>query len=75
MKSLTLEQHDRVSTKLNQLHALLVSVTGTGYESFSELAPLEQQNLLWLASDLARQARNTFHSQDMEDRVTGEARN
>lgn len=62
MKSISLERVDTMSTKLNQLHALLASILGAGFESFSELAPTEQENLLWLAADLTSQARDALHN-------------
>lgn len=47
-----------VVTRLDQLCALLASWTGTGFDGFYDLSPGEQENLLRMAADTARQARS-----------------
>lgn len=40
--------------KASQLHALLEQCYGEGFESFNNSADCIKENLLWLASDLAK---------------------
>lgn len=55
-----LELEDKLTKKLDQLTALLASVTGTGFAGFSELSEGSQENLLWLAYDLSIQSNNVW---------------
>lgn len=52
---------DRLQQRAEQLNALLSSVAGEGFEPFSRLNDELQQNLLWLAADLAKDVRDLSH--------------
>jgi hypothetical protein len=43
--------------KLEQLEALVASISGPGLENFKELTGRLQEHLMWLALDLAREAK------------------
>lgn len=47
------ERLDRIGTKAAQLESLLIACYGGGFESFSNLGEAHQENLIWLAADLA----------------------
>jgi hypothetical protein len=44
---------DKVSANLAKLSAVLASISGEGFESFRLLADRHQENVLWLAADIA----------------------
>ena len=48
-----LDDQDRLDTKVAQLHSLLVAFKGEGFQSFHALGAEHQNNLIWLAADLA----------------------
>lgn len=58
--SISLNKIDDLSAKLAQLRALLLTISGSGFASFSELDEQEQGNVLWLASELAAAAKDAL---------------
>lgn len=60
MKSTRIAELDTATAKLKQLHALLISINGDGFNNFLELSEEKQENLLWLAADLAKQAKDAL---------------
>lgn len=44
---------DRLTARAAQLSALLGQLSGEGFEAFKQVRHEDQQNLLWLARDLA----------------------
>ncbi|MGX6570421.1 hypothetical protein [Cupriavidus necator] len=51
--SIDVDRLDRIESASMQLHSLLVAISGEGFKSFQRLADQHQDNLLWLARDLA----------------------
>ncbi|RII83855.1 hypothetical protein [Neopusillimonas maritima] len=45
--------YDKLAKNVSQLRALLISLSGNGYQSFIEMGSRDQESLLWLAQDLA----------------------
>jgi hypothetical protein len=56
----SIERYDSVSATLSQLSALLTSISGQGFENFSLMTDAYQADLLWLASNLASDAKATL---------------
>lgn len=52
-KRINLDAIDELNTKTSQLSALLHTLYGHGWESFRSYNETIQENVLWLASDLA----------------------
>lgn len=48
-----MDRYDKVSANLAKLSAVLASISGEGFEAFRLLADRHQENVLWLAADLA----------------------
>ncbi|MBB1635102.1 hypothetical protein [Cupriavidus sp. UME77] len=48
-----LDRQDHLDAKAAQLHSLLVAFKGEGFQAFHALGAEHQNNLIWLASDLA----------------------
>ena len=46
-----------LSAKLSQLHAMLATCYGAGYESFSSYSEAIQDNYLWACSSLAEECK------------------
>jgi hypothetical protein len=55
-----LDRYDAAYAATSQLAALLASVTGPGFEPFSQLVPDLQEDLLSLASDLADKVKDAI---------------
>jgi hypothetical protein len=55
-----LDTIDVLSAKLAQLRALLLTVSGAGFSSFSELDLQEQGHVLWLAAELSGEAKDAL---------------
>jgi hypothetical protein len=67
---ISLDTIDALSTKLGQLRALLLTISGSGFATFAELDDPEQGILLWLASDLAGSAKDALESHCLRCPVT-----
>ncbi len=50
-----LDRQDHLDAKAAQLHSLLVAFKGDGFQAFRALGAEHQNNLIWLASDLAEE--------------------
>jgi hypothetical protein len=50
-----LDSHDRFDATSAQLRSLLTMLSGEGFAAFKNLSGDNQQNLIWLASDLAEE--------------------
>lgn len=50
------DDYDIAVAKLAQLDALLLSITADGFDSYEGLNRKLRHDMLWLASDLAREA-------------------
>lgn len=61
---------DRIDRLTGHLDALLQSLIGVGYESFSGLNEEIQRELLWLASNLASELHEAIFLQKESNRVT-----
>lgn len=55
-----IDRYDSVSATISQLAALLTSISGQGFETFSAMTEGYQGDLLWLACELACQAKATL---------------
>jgi hypothetical protein len=53
-----LDAEDLIENKSAQLASLLVSMYGNGFECFRRLGARHQENLIWLAADLACDIRD-----------------
>ena len=62
-----------IDRRLAQLTALLQSIYGGGFESFNGMNERLQDNILWLASDLAEEIKNDFGA--ITSHVSGESSN
>ena len=51
--ALSIAQYDTITKASAKLMALLLSMTGEGFETFENLNNSYQHDLLWIASDLA----------------------
>ena len=49
---------DELSKKSAQLHAMLTSVFGSGYQSFNGYNDTIKENFLWACADLAQDIHN-----------------
>lgn len=58
------KDYDLLSAKLAQLRALLLTISGSGFSNFLELAELEQERVIWLAADLAGAANELVGRQE-----------
>jgi hypothetical protein len=65
---------DMLNRRTDQLHALLVSISGAGGESFHNMADALKDDLIWLAVDLSAEvrllARTTTSAQEKTDNIT-----
>lgn len=59
--AIDLEDYDTGIEKLAQLHALLVSLSGPQIDGFMRLSQPIQENVLSLATSLARDAHSLLH--------------
>lgn len=55
-----IDTFDDVNRRLTQLIALLNSIYGNGFENFSHMSDEMQDNILWLAADLAEGVKVDF---------------
>lgn len=56
----TLDQKDKISMNLAKMEALLVSITGEGFESFETMNRELQNNFLLTIADLASDTRKAW---------------
>jgi DNA-directed RNA polymerase specialized sigma24 family protein len=54
----TPDAFDLLENKLSQLHALLSSCYGMGSDWFEEIGPRRRDMMMWIASDLTRDAED-----------------
>jgi len=62
VRTLDSDQYDELTKRAAQLTALLGSIYGEGFESFSNLCDIYRDNVLWLAADLAREIKERLDS-------------
>lgn len=55
-----LDQKDKISMNLAKMEALLVSITGEGFETFETMNRELQHNFLLTISDLASETRKAW---------------
>lgn len=55
-----IEHRDRFDAKFTQARALAGSMYGAGFDGFRTLQPEQQDNILWLLSDLLEEARQAL---------------
>jgi|TARA_R100001143_G_C3360567_1_gene135204 diadenosine tetraphosphate (Ap4A) HIT family hydrolase len=53
--SVPVDNYDLLTAKASQLRALLILISGPGYENFTELSPEDQDRILWLATELSNE--------------------
>lgn len=56
----TLDQKDKVSMNLAKMEALLIAITGEGFETFETMNRELQHNFLLTISDLASDTRKAW---------------
>ena len=57
---------DRLTRKTSQLHALITTTVGGGYESFNLWNDAIKENFLWACADLAKEVEETSRKLSME---------
>lgn len=58
------EAYALLTAKLVQPRELLLTISGSGFSSFTEFAELEQERALWLAADLVDAANELVERQE-----------
>lgn len=56
----TLDQKDKISMNLAKMEALLIAITGEGFENFETMNREQQHNFLLTISDFANETRKAW---------------